>query len=692
MNEIIIRLGIGTIQTGFNNVNIKLKSAGITQWEERSNLPPNPELEQLLNEWQLLYPAALNMSNGITQSPVFEDNGITNISTQDLIELNNNFRESLNDWLNRGSLGNIVGKLRTELNVRDRILVVIICEQLNIWQLPWHFWNLLEDYPHAVEAFCKPRFGNVAQINLRHNGRVDILSLFGRDPQLNLNPNFLKTLVQADVESLEATSAYEVAAALNIPKPWKIFIFNGHGETVEYSSSSDFNLREGFIYLDNDTPLEISALKREVRSAVDRGLQIAIFNCCRGLGLLEQLSDLNIPYIIVMREIIPTDVAQQFLTDLLTQYSQGDSFPEAFKYARQRLALSGGEFARFADWLPILFHNPLSNSVTWQDLSAPTRQTSIPAPIVAACSYLSHPKYQIWTTVGISLLVSLLILQLQSMPSIAALENRLIDRAQTTLLRVFPQPSKVTIVNYDFLSVAGIVGDDRKLLEIVKTVEQVTKPIAWGLDLRIDNNRTILDLPNVSEGCLEKSPPEDPSSYALNESQCARSSLVISLLKRYNLPPSKQTFRLNFQRLEQIDRIDATKIASLPSAEIDRLFKGKMIIVGLFDASNTNSVARKAIAIDQIVRANRHQYPIPILVDRSIGIQFLWLFIWSILIGIAAWNQRWQLLLATIAIAQIVLAGLLLTIGQGMPMVVLPIELIPIAITILTIKYAGRLG
>jgi hypothetical protein len=693
MNEIIIRLGMGTIQTGFNNVNIELKSAGITQWEDRSSLRANPELEQLLNQWQLLYPAVLNISNGINLSGVFDDNGVSHVSIEGLLELNDRFRTSLNDWLNGGSLGKIVGKLRTELNIGDRILVIIICEQLNIWQLPWHFWNLLEDYPHAVEAFCKPRFGNVAQIQSPSTGKVNILSLFGRDPKLNLNPKFLKTLVRADVKSIEATSAYQVAAALNLPKPWKIFIFNGHGDTVEYSSSSDFNLREGFIYLDNNTRLEISALKREVRSAVDRGLQIAIFNCCRGLGLLEQLSDLNIPYIIVMRELIPSDVAQQFLTDLLTQYSQGDSFPEAFKYARQRLALSGGEFARFADWLPILFHNPLSNSVTWQDLSTPTRQTSIPAPIVAACSYLSHPKYQIWTTVGISLLVSLLILQLQSMPSIAALENRLIDRTHTNLLRVFPQPSKVTIVNYDFLSVAGIVGDDRKLLEIVKTVEQVTKPIAWGLDLRIDNNRTILDLPNISEGCLERSPPEDPSTYALNESQCDRPSLVISLLERSKLYPSpKQTFRLNFQRLEQIDRIDATKIASLPSAEIDRLFKGKMILVGLFERTNTNPVARKAIAIDQIVRANRHQYPIPILVDRSIGVQFLWLFIWSILIGIAAWNQRWQLLLAAIAIAQIVIAGLLLTIGQGMPMVVLPIELIPIAITILTIKYAGRLG
>ena len=138
-------------------------------------------------------------------------------------------------------------------------------------------------------------------------------------------------------------------------------IFNGHGDTIQYRAFQD-----GVIYLDNDTPLEISRLKIEIQIAVDRGLQIAIFNCCNGLGLAEQLSDLNIPYIIVMREIVPNQCAQNFLRQLLDLYSQGDSFPAAFKQARQSLRLSPGGFAQFADWLPILFHNPLSHHVTWR--------------------------------------------------------------------------------------------------------------------------------------------------------------------------------------------------------------------------------------------------------------------------------------------------------------------------------------
>jgi hypothetical protein len=167
LKEIIIRLGEGTIQTGFNSVNVELKAAGMTQWEDRSNLPPNPELQQLLNEWQLLYPAAIELlSREINLSPIFDTETVTNVSSQDLVELNQNFQVLINNWLNRSDFGNIVGRLRTDLDVRDRILVIIVGDRLNIWQLPWHVWNLFASYPGAVEVFCKQRFTNVTQVKI----------------------------------------------------------------------------------------------------------------------------------------------------------------------------------------------------------------------------------------------------------------------------------------------------------------------------------------------------------------------------------------------------------------------------------------------------------------------------------------------------------------------------------------------
>ena len=416
MKEIIIRLGAGTIREGFSNITVELKKSGITQWEDRSNLPPDPELHQLLNAWQLLYPHAIRLLsqdlNLLHPQPVFDTNTVTNVSSQDIVELNYNLRASINNWLNFGDFGRIGRRLRIDSSTSDRILLIIVSEQLKIWQLPWHFWDLFTDYPHAVEVFSKPRFTNVRHIQPQCNGKVDILALSGRDPQVNLDFSFLKTLPQCQYQlESAATSAAEIADRLQQVKP-DIFIFYGHGDTLQYESFQD-----GIIYLDNDTPLSIGRLKTELQQAIELGLQIAIFNCCNGLGLAEQIADLNIPYIIVMREVIPHQTAQDFLENLLTVYSQGQSFPNAFSYARQKLRLAAGDFAQFADWLPILFHNPLSDSVTWQDLSATVFSRLIPPQITDTCRYLSHPQRQIWTIVGLSLLGgSLLALSLQSQP------------------------------------------------------------------------------------------------------------------------------------------------------------------------------------------------------------------------------------------------------------------------------------
>jgi hypothetical protein len=738
LKEIIIRLGEGTIQTGFNSVNVELKSAGITQWEDRSNLPPNPELQQLLNEWQLLYPAAIELlSREINLSPVFDTDTITNVSSQDLTELNQNFKGLINDWLNRSDFGNIVGRLRTDLNVGDRILVIIVCDRLNIWQLPWHVWNVFEAYSGAVEVFCQPRFTNVSQIEIRRSDRVNILSLSGRDPQLNLDSDFLKTLPQANIELLETTSTYELADRLTRSQPWQIFIFNGHGNTIKSASTNYPDLQEGIIYLDNDTPIEISRLKQELRVAVDLGLQIAIFNCCSGLGLAAQLSDIDLPYIIVMREIIPCSIAQQFLADLLTEYSRGASFPAAFKYARQRLILSPGEFARFADWLPILFHNPLSRHVIWQELTAPPVPSFLPPQIVAICRYLARPNHRLLTAVGSSLVAALLFTQMQAIQPISTIDNRIgnrnkitieeqispepsflldiqlqatqpiftleqsiVDRIQIAVMeRISPDPSLVKIINYEPFSSGNIINNDTELLKIVERVEQASKPIAWGIALKVETNSQpkIFDRSNIIPECIDRS-----IKYS-----CDRPSFVTALSMRYlsrhpdllrsvdrqlNWNADALDRDLLVHSLTKIDRLNSSQVLELSPAEIKKQFDGKLILVGIFDEteSATTPLARSAIEIDRLIRAHHPHQPLPLYTPRSRGERFLWVFLWSLLAGLARWRSRWQLWLPIAIGCQIFIAGLLLIYGQGLPILITTIAMMLVSTTIWAIDLIGR--
>lgn len=83
--------------------------------------------------------------------------------------------------------------------------------------------------------------------------------------------------------------------------------------------------------------MTIEQLKYALKKAVVGGLNIAIFNSCDGLGLAQQLADLQIPQIIVMREPVPDRVAQAFLKYFLAAFAQGQSFYLAVREARERL-------------------------------------------------------------------------------------------------------------------------------------------------------------------------------------------------------------------------------------------------------------------------------------------------------------------------------------------------------------------
>ncbi len=152
-------------------------------------------------------------------------------------------------------------------------------------------------------------------------------------------------------------------------KNWDILFFAGH-------SSSQNNDQSGRIYLNQTDSLTISELKYALKKAIERGLQLAIFNSCDGLGLTRELADLHIPQIIVMREPVPDQVAQEFLKYFLDSYAGGESLYQSVRQARERLQ---GLEHRFpcATWLPVICQNLAQMPPTWQELTY-TKKKFIP--------------------------------------------------------------------------------------------------------------------------------------------------------------------------------------------------------------------------------------------------------------------------------------------------------------------------
>jgi CHASE2 domain-containing sensor protein len=126
-----------------------------------------------------------------------------------------------------------------------------------------------------------------------------------------------------------------------------VIFFAGHSETEGET---------GRIYLNPTDSLTIDELWLHLKQAVNRGLKLAIFNSCDGLGLVRRLDDLEIPHLIVMRELVPDRVAQEFLKYLLTALSQDKPVHLAVREARERLEILEHEFP-CATWLPVIHQN-----------------------------------------------------------------------------------------------------------------------------------------------------------------------------------------------------------------------------------------------------------------------------------------------------------------------------------------------
>ena len=82
------------------------------------------------------------------------------------------------------------------------------------------------------------------------------------------------------------------------------------------------------------------------------------------MGIAQDLAELHIPQIIVMRQPVPDEVAQVFLKSFLEAFANGKSLYNSVREARQKLE---GLEDRYpcASWLPAICQNPAEVPLKW---------------------------------------------------------------------------------------------------------------------------------------------------------------------------------------------------------------------------------------------------------------------------------------------------------------------------------------
>ncbi|OCQ95631.1 hypothetical protein BCD67_10445 [Oscillatoriales cyanobacterium USR001] len=355
---VVLNLDYGNFEQGFTVAAEILSDGHHLPRKFKGELPPNTEICQIYRQWQGHY----NAQGSINRIKA-KKGQITQFSKQDLTSLANDVENGLKTWLKSDQFRPIEDKLRQYLNSSDEVRVIIQSENDLLRRLPWHLWHFFTDYHKSEFGLSAPTNDRANKIFIQRE-QVRILSILGNSKNINIEEDrqILQNLPNTEIEFLVEPSRQKLQELLWDENGWDMICFSGHSQSQADGST-------GIIHINKTEELSLEQLKNGLKNAIERGLQLAIFNSCDGLGLARDLADLHIPQIIAMREPVPDIIAQDFLKHFLKAFANGKSLYVSVREARAKLQDREDKFP-CASWLPAIFQNQSEAPKTWQEFRA----------------------------------------------------------------------------------------------------------------------------------------------------------------------------------------------------------------------------------------------------------------------------------------------------------------------------------
>jgi len=407
-------------------------------------------------------------------------------SLNDCKESGEKLAQMMNDWLSYPEFAKVDRLIGDNLNRDEEARVLICTDDKHLQKLPWNRWNLFtERFPKAEPSLSKLNYvkSEIPRKPVRKS-RVKILAILGNSTGINVTKDqrILENLSNADVRFLVEPKRDEINDQL-WEEAWDIIFFAGHGETENDT---------GKIYINQTDSLTIDELWYGLRKAVNKGLQLAIFNCCDGLGLARNLDDCQmIPQMILMRELVPDFVAQEFLKCFLKEFVDGKSLYAAAREARHRLE---GFEDRFpcASWLPIIWQHPAAIPPVWNDFLLDS-DSPVAEEVLTAVAAPKRPQVKVfsrWRAVVLaSAGCSLAVMGARYLGVLEPVELSMLDRllGQRDPELIDNRLLVVEITDKD-ASQYGYPQNDATLAVALDKLQQF-KPLAIGLNMHRNSTR-----------------------------------------------------------------------------------------------------------------------------------------------------------------------------------------------------------
>lgn len=468
---VVLKFTDGSFEAGFS-VTLQIgEERDRPTTEITGKLPPCPEMHLYYSHWQSSYRQLGNPYR--LDAEVVQ---VTNVSmTQDCHHTSHVLQARFNTWLKAEEFRALREKWLERLLPTDEVRVILQAENHQLQRLPWHLWDLLERYPKAEIALSSPTYDRLHKPPTPKRV-VNILAIVGNSQGIDtkVDQAILQKYTNANIRLLLQPQRQALTDQL-WEQNWDILFFAGHSYSHDNS---------GRIYLNKTDSLSINELRYALKKAIERGLQIAIFNSCDGLGLAWELADLQIPQVIFMREPVPDQVAHEFLKYFLISFAGGDSLYQAVRQGRERLQGLEDQFP-CATWLPVICQNPAQIPPTWEQLTGRKK------PDLAK---MAATKRQLSAALFSSMAIAALVCSVRFLGLLQSIELQAFDQMMRSRPPEGPDP-RLLVVTIDDADLAiqrqngetlkGTSLSDRYLQKLLTKLQQY-QPRVIGLDIYRD--------------------------------------------------------------------------------------------------------------------------------------------------------------------------------------------------------------
>ena len=291
------------------------------------------------------------------------DGGILTPNTNWYKELTNfeaNLLKAFNRWLRGAELYEIRSAITKASHDAKTVQIFLTCGSTELDRFPWEAWELGTEIANKKKVYIIRAPLNIGNsvIDEQASRRPRILAILGDETGLDFRKerHALKSLFKvADVEfvgwqpGISSTQIIkDINSAIVDERGWDILFFAGHSNECEVTG--------GEIGVAPQVSIPINQIASKLTIARERGLKVAIFNSCSGLNIADALINLGFSQVIVMREPIHNNVAQEFLVSFLRGLAKHLDIYESMLQARQVLLHEGTYPSSFL--IPSLFCHP----------------------------------------------------------------------------------------------------------------------------------------------------------------------------------------------------------------------------------------------------------------------------------------------------------------------------------------------